>query len=350
MASFENQGAISLRKVQEILLPRAMKDRELLKLMPFQKVDEVSLIYERRQVVTGRQWARGDMGPTGPVKKPGIDAWPVEPGMYGDHYLITEKDLIKLREAGKWDSWENYDKQEARGAMHLTQRYLDRVEDNIAQMLMNGILMASNVSGTAVDVQVFKTNQYAPSVLFDQLATATPLKYLRNLIPKLELGLSVSMRKGFILLSRPTLNLILNNANSADFYGRRADYGATFNNVEDLNEFQAGNELPPFKVYDAGYYSDPPSGAPVFNRFLTNGKLVFVGQRTDGEPIGEYRLTRTAQNPNSAPGDWYSVQDLRQHEPFSVILRQGHNGGPVPYYPEALATVTVAPSNSSEFA
>ena len=102
-------------------------------------------------------------------------------------------------------------------------------------------------------------------------------------------------------------------------------------------------------MYDAGYYTDPPSGAPTFTRFITNGKMILVGVRTDGEPFGEYRLTRTAQNPEGAPGEWYSVEDLRQKEPFSVILRQGHNGGPVPYYPEALAVINAAASNSTAF-
>src|SRR5262245_61028254 len=117
------QGAIKLRRVMELYLPRAMESRELLKLFPLTKVNEVDLIYERRGVITGVQSARGLGGPSGSVKKPGVDAFRVSPGYYGDYYAIEEAELIRLRDVADWNNFESYSSQTARATQHLTTRF-----------------------------------------------------------------------------------------------------------------------------------------------------------------------------------------------------------------------------------
>lgn len=352
--TLELQGAVKLRKLMQLYLPRAMESRELLKLFPLVKDNATELVYERRQVETGLQSARGLDGPTGPVQKPGLDAYKVAPGYYGDHYLISEQELINLRDAGKWDDFENYDSQAARGTEHLTRRFLDRCEYSVAQMVMTGGYTATSAQGINYISQIFNIPQYSPITPFSDINNSQPLNYFRDLIPQLELGRSVNFQKGFIMCSRPSINLILKNQNPADLNGRRLQYGQTINSADDLNEILVSNDLPTFRVYDKGYYSDPP-GSPfdppafqpgAFNRFLTNGMFVLVGVREDGEQLGEYRLTRAGQNERSAPGEWYQVDDLRIKTPPQVVLRAGHNGGPVPYYIEGFATVVGAPSSA----
>ena len=340
--TLELQGAVKLRKLMQLYLPRAMDSRELLKLFPLVKVDETELIYERRQVETGLQAARGLGGPTGAVRKPGLDQFRVAPGYYGDFYTITEQELTDLRDAGKWDDFENYDSQAARGTQHLTRRFLDRCEFSIASLLTTGGFQAANAQGVIYHQDVFNVPSFTPPVLFSDLVNSQPLNFIRDLIPTLELGKSVSFQKGYILCSRPTANLILKNQNTADLNGRRLQYGQTINNLEGMNEFLLSNDLPPVRVYDKGFYADPPGESPVFSRFITNGTMVFVGLREDGEPLGEYRLTRAAQNERAAPGEWYQVEDRRGKDPCQVILRAGHNGGPVAYYTEGFATVAAA--------
>jgi hypothetical protein len=340
--TLELQGAVKLRKLMQLYLPRAMESRELLKLFPLTKVNETQLIYERRQVETGLQAARGLGGPTGPVRKPGLDQFKVSPGYYGDFYSITEQELTDLRDSGRWDDFENYDSQAARGTQHLTRRFLDRCEYSIASLITTGGFQALSAQGVVYHQDVFNIPINTPPTLFSDLTGSTPLNYIRDLIPTLELGKSVSFQKGYILCSRPTANLILKNQNAADLNGRRLQYGQTINNLEDMNEFLLSNDLPPLRVYDKGYYSDPPGSAPTFNRFLTNGMMVAVGVREDGEQLGEYRLTRAAQNEKGSPGEWYQVEDRRQKDPCQVILRAGHNGGPVAYYTEGFAAIHAA--------
>lgn len=337
--TLEMQGAVKIRELARLYLPRALNERELIKLFPMTNVNETELIYERRQVMTGLQNARGLGGQPGPVKKEGVDQFRVAPGYYGDYYQVDERELINLREAGKWDSFENYEAQAARGTTRLTQRFLDRVEYSIAQTITTGGFTANDARGREVTRDIFNVPSYTPSTLFSDLSNSTPLNYFRDLIPTLELGKSVSFQKGFILCSRPSANMILKNQNAADLNGRRLQYGQTVNNIEDFNKLLISNDLPPLLVYDAGYYSDPPGSAPTFNRFIANGYYVLVGRRTDGEQLGEYRMTRAAQNDGGAPGEWYQVEDRRSKSVPEVLMRMGHNGGPVPFYTEGFATV-----------
>lgn len=340
--TLELQGAVKLKQLMQLYLPRALDSRELLKLLPLTKDNSTTLIYERRQLNTGLQGARGLGGRSNGVRKPGVDQYKVQPGYYGDHWTITEQELVDLRDVGSWDDFDNYSEQSARGVQHLTQRFLDRCEYSIAQTFLTGGFTAADSSGVTKHRDLFNVPSYTPGTLFSDLANSQPLNYIRDLIPTLELGKSVSFTKGFMLMSRPTVNLILKNQNAADLNGRRLQYGSTVNSLDDLNDLLLSNDLPKVKVYDAGYYSDPPGTAPTFSRFLTNGKIVLVGVREDGEQLGEYRMTRAAQNDNSAPGEWYQVEDRRTKDPCQVILRSGHNGGPVPYYTEGFARINAA--------
>jgi hypothetical protein len=340
--TLELQGAIKLKKLMQLYLPRALESRELLKILPLTKDNSTTLIYERQQLNTGLQGARGLGGRSNAVRKPGMDQFKVQPGYYGDHWMITEEELVNLRDAGTWDDFASYATQAARGTQHLTQRFLDRCEYSIAQMMLTGGFTAADASGVIKHRDLFNVPSYTPATLFSDLANSQPLNYIRDLIPVLELGKSVSFMKGFMLMSRPTANLILKNQNNADLNGRRLQYGSTVNNLDDYNDLLASNDLPKIKVYDGGYYADPPGTAPTFARFITNGAIVLVGVREDGEQLGEYRMTRAAQNENSAPGEWYQVEDRRSKDPCQVILRSGHNGGPVPYYLEGFARINAA--------
>ena len=266
--AIELQGAVAMRKIAQLWLPRAMESRVLLKLFPLVKENETVLKYERRQVETGVQYARGLGGPTQLVLKPGVDQYTVAPGYYGDHYVISEQELIDLREVADWEDFESYDEQAARGAEHLTRRFLDRCEYSIGQLITTGGYVAQSEQGVNYVQQIFDLPQYTPATLFNDLTNSQPLNYFRDLIPQLELGRSVSFMKGFILCSRPSANLILKNQNPADLNGRRLEYGQTVNNLDDFNELLASNDLPPFKVYDKAWYSDPP-GSPFDPRHIS---------------------------------------------------------------------------------
>lgn len=337
----EIQGAIKLRKLAQLLLPRKAEDRLLLKLFPVVAENEVDLVYERRGVYTGVQHARGKGGPTGPAAPPGVDSFRVSPGYYGDHYTIEEDQLVALREVGDWQLFQAIPDQMAKASEHLVDRYLNRLELSIGTLLTTGGFTAGNVkTGQTYHQEVYNLQQFTPGVLFSDLANSAPLKYLRDLIPQLELARSVSFgAKGKLLMSRPTLNLILSNANSADLGGKRIANGGTLNSLDDVNEVLVANDIPPAEIYDGAYYPDG-GGSPV--RFIPNGKIVVCGNRTDGAPMGEYAQTRAAQNENSAPGEWYTVEDFRKTTRPRIVMGAGHNGGPRLLFPETVAVINAA--------
>jgi len=336
-STFENMGAIKVRQVMELKLPRLMEGRLGFELFPITQVNEDFLFYERKTLRLGLQGARGVGGPTAPIIHRGVDVFRVTPGYYGDHYTIDESDLVRLREAGDWSAFSSYASQTGEATDYLTQRYLDRAESSIWAMLQTGAFSATNKQGVVMHNDLFTITGYTPGILWNVPATAIPLANLRSYVEQSEKGVSAKFKSGRLVGTRGTINNILNNTNAADIGGKRVGGGNSVNAMEQVNQILLDNDLPQLEIYDEGYYPEPTGTA--FSKFLTDGKLVAFGARTDGESIGEYRLTRAAQNTNSGPGEWYTVKDKRDENPPEVIISGGHNGGPVPFYPEALFVV-----------
>lgn len=344
--SLEMQGPVVMREITQLKLPVKLADRKILKLCPMVNVDETDLIYEQRGVYRGVQNARGLNGPTGPAKRPGVQSWRVAPGYYGDHWSIDETELIRLRDVGTWDTMKSYEKHLSEATEILTERFLNRVELSIASIITTGGFQVQNLAGEQKHQGVYNIPQFTPSILWDQLSTSTPFANIRDYVAQLILGKSVVFKDGILLMSRPTFNLLMKNTNANDIGGKRLAVGANINSLEDVNKYLAADDLPTIEISDEDYYPEGASNlvaAPGPVRYIPNGKVVLIGRRKDGALIGEYRLTKAIQNgPNSAPGEWFSVEDRRNMAPYAVTFRMGHNGGPVIYHPEALAIINAA--------
>ncbi len=335
--TFQVGGARALRKVADLRLPRMKEGRLGLKLMPIVNVNETTLEYERNQVTRGLQFARGVGGSPGTVNKPGFESRIVSPGYYGDAYRINEQELVNKRETGSWTEFDSEGKQTGRASEFLTQRYLDRIEYNVFTFLLTGGFEAKNIQGVPYYQPVYDVNALTPGTLFSDLANSTPRRYLQDQIATLhQRGYSVRFDKGWMVMSSKTAITMLNNTNANDIGGRRFDVGQTANSFKELNQLFLANGIPEMTIYDEGYF--PETGN--FTLYVPEGKILLIGVRQDGEPIGEYRQTRNAYNPNSAPGEHYRVIDNRDREgPPEVVCEAGHNGGPVPHYPEAVAVI-----------
>ncbi len=338
-SQLEQQGPIKLRQITQRKLPVKMDKRLIFKWFPIVSTKETYLQWEQRDVYKGVQNARGLGGTTGAAKRPSVNAYRVPPGYYGDHFTITEADLINLRKVGDWEQLKTYEEQFDEASEVLTERYLNRLELSCAQILTTGGYTASNINGQQYHQDVFNIQQFTPGTLFSDLANSTPLNYFRDVIAQMRLGVSVTFKDGALLMSRPTFNLIMKNTNANDAGGKRLAVGSNINSLEDVNKYLAADDLPVIEIVDENYYVE---GASIATRYFTNGKIVVVGHREDGEQIGEYRLTPAAQNQNMQPGEWFTVEDRRMKDPYDVTLRMGHNGGPVVYHPEAMAIINAA--------
>lgn len=342
---------VKLLLAKNMLRPDA--DRIGMLIMPPVTVNESELIYERPNVSQGLQFARGWNGSPGAINMPSIQSWRVSPGVYGDKYGLEERMLTDRRAPGSWFDFDSTGEISKRVAANLEKRFKDRIEYSNFQMLLTGGFASSNKSGTPLDTQVYDINQYTPGTLFTDLANSKPFDYLREVTwQQNRLGYATDFRKGQYLMSSGTLQTILRNTNPADIGGKRLEVGSTVNDVGGFNKLLLSNMLPEIVVYDAGFYPDTLPGTPLppLQLFIPEGKILLLGKRVDGSPIGAYRLTRNARSelPDKKTGDalplelgfYVQTVDYRlTTDRNAVDIIMGHNGGPTPEYPEIAATI-----------
>jgi hypothetical protein len=340
MATLTMDGAVAVRKLSEKRLPRLMEDRLGLKIFPLVTVNETKLVYERLDLWRGLQYARGVGGTPGVMKRPNVTQLQVDPGHYADIYQITEQDLENLRDVGSWTEFDSEGDHTTRAQTWLNERFLDRVEKNIWDILLTGTFEAATVQGTPIMTPVFEIDSRTPGTLFSDLANSTPRKWIHEQIIDLnQRGFAVDYSKAVFACNGTTAKTILDNTNAGDLGGRRLAPSVTVNSIDEVNQILLSNGIPPIQVYDGVWY---PEGTGGRNLFIPNGKMVLVGRRKDGAQVGQYRMTRNAYNKNSAPGEHYRVIDRRNLPGAPGLdIEMGHNGGPVPYYTEAISVFNV---------
>lgn len=326
-----------LRTIAQIKLPRLAQNRVAFDIMPMRDTDAYLLEWEQKDIFKGLQQARGLNGR--PAQVPGIGGarYQVQPGVYGEYELIDEQELTTRRPWGAFTGTVNINDLVAEKQEHLLTRRLDRIEWIIWQLLLNGTFTVPMPNGAVAHVDSFTTQSYSAGVAWGTAATATPLADLRAVKLKSR-GYSVNFGAGSKLyVNQVTANQILGNLNAADLYGRRTSGLATINSPGEVQQLLTGEGLPTIVPYDEGYYDE--NG--VWQLYIPNNKAILIGSRTDGAPVGEYRMVRNVNNPGMSPGAYTKVVDDPNRTPRSVEVHDGHNGGPVLYYPSAIVVMTV---------
>jgi hypothetical protein len=218
----------------------------------------------------------------------------------------------------------------------LLNRELDRQELTVWTLLATGTFSVSD--GTSVlHTDSYTTQTYSAGVVWATAATSAPLADFRAVQLKSR-GYSVNFgAQAKAFMNRSTLNALLSNTNAADIGGRRLAGLSSINSLDDANRLLAMDDLPQLVPYDQGYIDE----AGTFQLFIPNNKVIVVGARRDGDPVGEYRLTRNANNPDVGPGSYDKVVDDPNRVPRTVEVHRGHNGGVVIYHPAAVVVMTV---------
>lgn len=330
---------VELREIARTLLPRLEQNRVVFdaNFFPTRNVDSHLLEWEQRDNFTGLQQARGLNGRPNQVRPLGGQRFQVEPGIYGEYAMVDERELTTRRPWGTFAGTIDISDLVLEKQQHLLQRRLDRIELIVWTLLLTGTFSVPAPNGSIVHVDSYSPQTYTAGVPWGTVATATPLADFRTVQLKSR-GYSVNFGSGSrMYMNRVTFNQILSNMNAADLYGRRMGGFATINGPDDVNQLLAGDDLPGIVIYDDGYLDE--NG--VFRLFIPNNKAVLIGARRDGEAVGEYRMTRNANNPGMAPGFYTKVVDDEDDVPRSVVVHDGHNGGPILYYPSAIVVMTV---------
>lgn len=304
---------------------------------PIRTVDQHYLEWEQRDNYTGLQAARGLNGKPSMVRPIGGQRFQVEPGVYGEYQTIDERELTIRRPWGQFNGPINISDLVREKQDHLLQRRLDRVEKICWDLLFNGTFSVPGPNGSILHVDSFQTQTFAAGIPWTTLATSTPLADLRT-VQLLSRGYSVNFgSQAKLIINRTTAIALLGNQNAVDLGGRKTSFATMGNNLAQVNELLSLDDLPNFVIYEGGYLDE----GGTFRLFVPNGKALLVGARRDGDVVGEYRMTRNVNNPNMAPGAYTRVIDDPDEIPRTVIVHDGHNGGPVLYYPSAVVVLTV---------
>ena len=340
MTTFTFPTASELRAVEADKITRLITDRPIFDLMPMSDIDTATLVWEQRDNVLGLQQARGIGGPPLRVNNLGMKQWGVTPGYYGEFVRLDEVQLTLRRQYGSFNQPIKIDDLVMEAQDQLLERRLDRVEFTGWTLFTTGTFNSLGPSGQVMHTDSYTFQTFTAGVAWTTPATSAPLANLRT-IQLLSRGHSVSFgRKAVLYINRVTSNALLANTNSADLFGRRTAGLGTFENLGQINDLLLGEDLPEIRIYDEGYLRES-DGA--FVPFIANNKGVLIGRRSSGVAIGQYQMTRNANNADLAPGAYMKVVDsleTSQPVPRTIDVHDGHNGGPAIFYPNAVVQCT----------
>jgi hypothetical protein len=328
-----------LRKIEQELLPRLMRDREVFNFFPTRTVDTHLLGWEQKDNYLGLQQVRGLNGEPPRVKRIGHKQYLTEPGVYGEFVSIDEQELTTRRQMATYDAPIQLGDLVTEAQEQLLQRELDRIESIVWTLLATGTFAVATAQGGIAHTDSYTTQTFTAGVTWATFATSTPLANFRS-VQLLSRGKGVKFgAQALAYMNRATFNNLISTTNSADLAGRRTSGLNTVLNLNETNSVLMGEDLPTIRIYDDGYLDDAGS----FTLFVPNNKVIVIGQRPNNAEVGEYRFTRNVNNRGFAPGPYTMVEDTldANNPPRKLQVHRGHNGGPVIYYPSAVVVMTV---------
>lgn len=337
MTDFIYPSSVQLEQIAQTLTPRLSANRVGLQLFPAVNVESHLLEWEQKDNFTGLQQIRGLNGEPNRVKPKGMSRFTLEPGVYGEYGLVDERELTTRRQMGTFGTPIDITDLVLDRQNQLLQRRLDRIELIVWTLMTTGTFSVADGSNV-LHTDSYTFQSFDASVGWGTAATSTPLADLRAVQLKAR-GYSVNFgAQATAYMNLVTWNRMLANTNAADLGGRKAAFGESINGPEGVNRVLAQDNLPQISIYDEGYLDSTGT----FQLFIPDGIIVLIGARPPGQRIGEYRFTRNANNPNMAPGSYMKVFDRGQEQvPRQIEVHDGHNGGPVIYFPSAIVVMDV---------
>ena len=327
-----------LTTIAQKFLPATELSSEILSMFPSRSIDESMVIWEQMDNYQGLMKPRGYNGPPGRRKAVGMTRFAMLPGVYGDYSSIDEEEITVERQYGTFNAPIDISTLVMRKMVQVTDADIRRREQLSWLLLTTGSYSVTDDKGAILDTKGYTVRTFVAAVPWATLATATPLADLRAL-KLLHRGFSVDFgRKAKILMNLNSVNNLLNNQNANDLGGKRRAGGSTFNSLADINQIFLDNDLPSVEAYDEGYLDDTGT----FQPYIGNNVGVIKGLRTDGAPIGEWIMTRNANNPGAQPGVYAKVIDnIDRQVPRTIEVHRGFNGGPAVKFPSAIPIISM---------
>lgn len=331
-------SSFELMMIEREKIPRLTQNRPIFEILPMKNIDAALLVWEQLANITGLQQVRGLNGAPRSVNSLGGSQKYGQPGIYGEFGTVDEEQLTLRRQWGSYNKPVDISDLVMEKQDQLLERRLNRIEINGWTLLATGTFTALGPTGQVLHTDSFTCQTYPVGVPWSTWATATPLADFRG-VQLLARGHSVNFgRQARAYMNQATFNNFISNTNSNDL-GSKRTYGlASITGLDDVNRILTGDNLPNIVIYDEGYIDD----SNVFQLYVPNNKVIVIGVRQTGVPIGNYQFTRNANNPDMAPGPYMRVIDNLERElPRKIEVHDGHNGGPVLYFPAAVVQMTV---------
>lgn len=327
-----------LSQIAQTKIPNLVKDRPIFDILPIVNKDADILRWEQKDNYIGLQQVRGLNGRPGRVARIGSKAYIMTPGVYGEFTTVDELELTRRRPMGAFSGNITVDDLVMECQDQLLGRRLDRIEKIGWDLLTAGTFSVAGPDGVTMHTDTFTLQTASAAVAWATSATATPLVDLRA-VQLLSRGYSVSFgADAKMYMNRVTFNTLVKNTNTNDLAGRRTSGLQTVLTLNEINSVLAGEGLPQIVIFDGGYLDSTGT----FQPFIANSKVIVVGRRLDGAPIGSYVYTRNANNADLGPGPYMFVEDtLGKSVPRNLEVHDGHNGGPVIEFPSAVVILTV---------
>ncbi|MCD9188244.1 MAG: major capsid protein [Pyrinomonadaceae bacterium] len=304
---------------------------------PIVDVDSHVLSWEQRDNYKGLQQVRGLNGQPKRVNAVGGKKFTIEPGVYGEFATIDEIELTTRRQWGSFNQPVNIDDLVTEKQDQLLARRIDRIKAVLWTLVTLGVFTVLNELGQTVYGGTFPVQSFTAGVAWGTSATATPLANFRA-VQLLSRGYSVDFgTRAKAYMNRVTFNKLVQNLNANDLAGRRTSGLNSVLNLTEINAILAGEGLPMIVVYDEGYLND----AGTFVPFIADDKVIVIGARPANQPVGDYAMTRNANNPNMEAGAYMKVVDDEDDVPRLITVHDGHNGGPRIYFPSAIVRMSV---------
>lgn len=340
LVNYQYPTTRELREINPEKIQNLTRNRPTFSIFPITESKYWTLEWSQKDNWRGLQQLRGLNGEPGSVKMYGERAFSAQPGVFGEFMTIDEK-MMTLR-AQQVPSGEPVviDDLITEAQDYMNNRELDLIEYIHWKALLDGQFTFIGPTGATYGDQFnIQTGTFSD---WSDLANATPIADLMGL-KVLASGKSVSFGSGAqIFMNSVTLSYLLRNRNANDLGGQLAIASGGVKPAKSLSEINTllnSFNLPTIVEYDEGYFAESTG---TFTKWIPNDVVSVVGQRTNGDRLGEYRMVRNANNPDMAPGRYEKIIDRKDERvPRTIELHRGHNGGLVIYYGSAFAVGAV---------
>lgn len=333
--NYEYPTSKELREINPEKIQLLTRNRPTFSIFPQVDSEDWTLEWEQKDNWRGFQQLRGLNGEPSYVKMVGYSRFSAQPGVYGEFMTVDEAMMTTRASRTPIGAPVNITDLVTERQDYLNNREIDLIEYIHWKALLDGQFTFLGPTGAVYgDEFPIQTTTFSD---WSDLDNATPLADLLGL-RNLETGKSVSFGTGAVMYAnKKTVTYLLRNRNADDLGGQLAVMVGgvkPLKSLEEINSLFAQHGLPTIYEYDEGYFAES-NGA--FTKWIPDDVVSIVGQRTNGDRLGEYRMVRNANNPDMSPGRYEKVIDrVDERVPRTIEVHRGHNGGLVIFYGSAI--------------